>query len=208
MIAVIDSGIANVGSVLAALHRIGAPAHVTRSPSEVESAPALVLPGVGAFRDGMNSLRAYGLLQPIRQAAQRGTPILGICLGMQLLAEASEEFGEHEGLGLIRGRVVRLEPQQPGERVPNIGWCDVRAQRASRLLEGVDDRSAFYFVHSYSLRCTEPHDAVASFAFGAGAVTAVVEREHIFGTQFHPEKSQDAGLTVLHNYARLAETKQ
>jgi glutamine amidotransferase len=200
MITIIDSGIANVGSVLAAFARIGAAAHVTTAAADVATASALVLPGVGAFKDGMDSLRAHGLVEPIREAVRRGTPMLGICLGMQLLADVSEEFGEHEGLGLVPGRVVRLEPRRPGERVPNIGWCDARISPGSALFSGIEDGSAFYFVHSFHLRCAEPADVTAAIDFGDGPVAAAVERGHVFGAQFHPEKSQDVGLTVLHNY--------
>lgn len=202
MITIVDSGIANVGSVLAAFGRIGATARITRAAADVIGASALVLPGVGAFNDGMDSLRAHGLVEPIRRKAAAGTPLLGICLGMQLLADVSEEFGEHEGLGLVPGRVVRLTPRSAAERVPNIGWCDVRPAAATRLFDRVEP-GACYFVHSYHLRCAEPRDEAASIEFGGGQVTAAIERGTVYGTQFHPEKSQDIGLAVLHNYARL-----
>jgi imidazole glycerol-phosphate synthase subunit HisH len=203
MIVIIDSGIANVGSVLTAFRRIGVAARTTQAAGDVDAASALVLPGVGAFRDGMNSLRAQGLVDPILAAVTRGTPMLGICLGMQLLADASEEFGEHAGLGLVPGRVVRLRPGRQEERVPNIGWCDVHFTRPCRLFEDVAERSSFYFVHSYQLQCAAPENTVASISFGGVSVTAAIERGTVFGAQFHPEKSQDVGLTLLHNYARL-----
>jgi imidazole glycerol-phosphate synthase subunit HisH len=204
VITVVDSGIANIGSVLAACERIGAATHVTSDPAKVRSATALILPGVGAFADGMANLRRHGLVEPIREASARGIPILGICLGMQLLAEVGEEFGEHEGLGLIAGRVVKLQPGETDARVPNIGWCDVTIEKQSRLFAGVADRSAFYFVHSYYLSCTDPVDCVASIAFGAGPVAIAVERGNVQGVQFHPEKSQDGGLQLLDNFARLS----
>jgi glutamine amidotransferase len=203
MITVIDSGIANIGSVLAALRRAGAAVRTTQAASDVESASALVLPGVGAFKDGMDSLHHHGLVEPLRRVVTRGTPILGICLGLQMLADASEEFGAHEGLGLLPGRVVRLTPRDAGERVPNIGWCDVRVEPGARLFADAPVGSC-YFVHSYYLRCRDVPDTVAWIDFGGGSVTAAVERGNVFGTQFHPEKSQDIGLAVLHNYARLA----
>jgi glutamine amidotransferase len=202
MITIIDSGVANIGSVMAACHRIGVPAQVTNDPAVVRSAGALILPGVGAFADGMASLRKHRLEQPIREAAAAGVPILGICLGMQLLAEISEEFGEHGGLGLISGRVMRLQPAD-SERVPNIGWWDISIAKNARLFAGIEDGSAFYFVHSYYLSCTDTQDSVASIAFGSGAVTIAIERGNIFGVQFHPEKSQDLGLQLLDNFARL-----
>lgn len=203
MITVIDSGIANVGSVISACNSIGVATTVTNDPAAIASASALLLPGVGAFADGMNSLRRHNLLQPIRNAAAAGVPILGICLGMQLLADASEEFGEHEGLGLIPGQVVRLQPRNPGERVPNIGWCDVSIGRRSQLFVEIEDRSAFYFVHSYYLRCANPNDSAGTIAFGGDEVCVAVERGNIFGAQFHPEKSQDAGLQFLCNFVQL-----
>lgn len=206
MITVIDSGISNIGSVLSACGRIGVPVKVTKDPALVCSAQALVLPGVGAFADGMGNLRRYGLLQPIRDAAAAGVPVLGICLGMQLLADSSEEFGEHEGLRLIPGRVVRLQPSSPGERVPNIGWCDVAVAPKSRLFNGIEDGSAFYFVHSYYLRCAYTKDCAGTIAFGGSTVCVAVERGNIFGAQFHPEKSQDVGLQLLHNFSCIAMT--
>lgn len=202
MITIVDSGIANVGSVLAAFRRIGATVHVTRSARDVLASSALVLPGVGAFKDGMDSLHAHGLVDCIRRLAAAGTPILGICLGMHLLADASEEFGEHAGLGLVPGRVVRLTPRSESERVPNIGWCDVHPAEATRLFDGVGP-GACYFVHSYYMRCEDPSDEAASIEFGGAPVTAAIERGTVCGTQFHPEKSQDVGLAVLHNFARL-----
>lgn len=201
MITVIDSGIANIGSVLSAFERIGAEAEVTTEAQAVRDAKALVLPGVGAFKDGMDSLWRHGLVEPIREATAAGTPILGICLGMQLLGEASEEFGEHDGLKLIRGRVERLQPTRPGERVPNIGWCDLHLRKPSTLFRGIAAGSAFYFVHSYVLRSAADADAVGVIDFGDSPVTVAVESGRVFGVQFHPEKSQDTGLTVLANFA-------
>ena len=205
MITIIDSDIANIGSVLSACRRIGVESTVTTDPAEVSSALALILPGVGAFADGMDCLRRHGLVQPIQEAATRGVPILGICLGMQLLAEVSEEFGEHQGLGLIPGRVVRLQPANAGERVPNIGWCDITATPGARLFAGIENGSAFYFVHSYHMACTHSQDSVADISFGASPVSIAVERGNVFGVQFHPEKSQDLGLQLLDNFTRLVD---
>ena len=203
MIAIVDSGIANIGSIIAAFNRIGAQVKATTDPEVVRTASALILPGVGAFADGMTSLRTNRLVEPIREVVASGVPILGICLGMQLLAEIGEEFGEHEGLGLISGRVVRMQSFNQGERVPNIGWCDINLTKSSRLLYGIKDGSAFYFVHSYYVSCLDLNDSVGSIPFGSGLVTVAVERSNIFGVQFHPEKSQDLGLQVLDNFVRL-----
>jgi glutamine amidotransferase len=203
MITIVDSGIANIGSVVAAFKHIGQKVRVTADPAEVLNSDALVLPGVGAFEDGMQSLRRNQLVEPIRQAARSGVPLLGICLGMQLLADVSEEFGEHEGLGLIPGRVSRLAPDPPLARVPHIGWCDVAVAPSAMLFCGITPDSAFYFVHSYHLVCSTPEHTVGRIAFGGRSLCAAVQANNVFGVQFHPEKSQDAGLSVLHNYACL-----
>ncbi|WP_008313731.1 imidazole glycerol phosphate synthase subunit HisH [Leptolyngbya sp. PCC 6406] len=202
MITIIDSGIANIGSVVAAYRRLGVATTTTTQPKTVATAKALILPGVGAFADGMESLRQKDLVQPILDAAAAGVPILGICLGMQLLAEVSEEFGEHQGLGLIPGRVIPLQPAQVNEQVPNIGWCDVSLNPQSSLFQGMNTPQTFYFVHSYYLNCSDPRHAVATIPFGNVNVTAAVAHRNIFGVQFHPEKSQDTGLQLLNHFAR------
>lgn len=204
MITVIDSGICNLASVTTALDRVGARWTVGGTPEEVGAAAALLLPGVGAFADGMDSLRQRGLVEPIRAHATSGRPILGICLGMQMLADYSEEFGNHEGLGLISGRVRRL-PSVPGFRVPNIGWCDVHVPPGARLLDDQGDEAerTFYFVHSYCLDCADPADASGWLDIAGNRLAIAVERGMIFGAQFHPEKSQDAGLKMLARFVSL-----
>jgi glutamine amidotransferase len=204
MIAVIDIGVSNVGSVVSAFRRLDAEVRVASDAATVAAARAIVLPGVGAFGDGMESLQSKGLIEPIRAAAAAGVPILGFCLGLQLLAEESEEFGRHEGLGLIPGRVVRLVPTRSGERVPNVGWCDIDIRPRSRLLRSIERGTAFYFVHSYHLRCADPSDVTATIRFGDQNVSVAVERGNIFAAQFHPEKSQDAGLKMLAEFVLLA----
>ena len=207
MIAVIDSGLSNIGSVMTALGHIGAEAKATCNPAEVEAADSLLLPGVGAFGDGMAALRQRGLVEPIRAQAAAGKPILGICLGMQLLASTSEEFGEHQGLGLIPGRVRRLRPQA-GLRVPNIGWCGLQAKNDAQLFTGIPVDACFYFVHSYVIDCDAAEDCAGTLTFGADEEAVAVQRGRIFGAQFHPEKSQDAGLAVLDAFRRIGETLQ
>jgi glutamine amidotransferase len=207
LITLIESGIANIGSVVSAFRRIGVEPSVTADPGAVSAANALVLPGVGSFSDGMECLRHYNLVTPIRNAVTAGIPILGICLGMQLLAESGEEFGNHRGLGLIRGRVVRLQPAHSGQRVPNIGWCDVNISPNARLFRKIEDRTAMYFMHSYHLICSDDADTAAIMAFGSTPACVAVERGCIFGVQFHPEKSQDAGLRLLDNYVRYAKKR-
>lgn len=198
MIAMIDMGVGNLGSVLQAFRRIGTPVTVTTAPADVASARAVILPGVGAFGDGMACLKQHGLIEPLREHALAGKPLLGICLGMQLLAETSEEHGHHEGLGLVRGRVVRLSPTDRTCRVPNMGWCDVRLENLrSVLFTGLSRSETFYFAHSYHLECDDRADVAATLSYGSARVTAAVEAGCLFGVQFHPEKSQDAGFLIL-----------
>ena len=202
---VIDLGVSNLQSVMRAFRRIGVDVALIRSRRELEAAQIVVLPGVGAFRDGMARLNELGLVDPLRKLSEeRRTPIAGICLGMQLLADESEEHGRYEGLGLVPGRVVRLTADLPGYRVPNIGWCDLRVARPTPLVPGEVDGQAAYFVHSYQFVCEEPADAVATIDFSGKSVVAAIERGHLFGLQFHPEKSQDTGLTILEALVRNA----
>lgn len=204
MLTVVDMGISNIQSVLEAFRRIGAEVHVTGRPEDVERTETLILPGVGAFGDGMASLREKGLLEPIRRhVLERGRPLLGICLGMQLLAEHGEEHGDHPGLGLVPGRSVRLAPVDPTLRVPNMGWCDVAVRRRGRLFAETPAGESFYFAHSFHIRCDDPEDVAATLDYG-GEVAAAIERGSVLGVQFHPEKSQDAGLGVLDCFARSA----
>jgi len=206
LITVIDSGICNLASVTTALERIGVRWSLGNTPEDIGAAVALILPGVGAFADGMQSLRLRGLVEPIRSYAASGRPILGICLGMQMLADQSEEFGNHEGLGLISGQVRRL-PSLPGFRVPNIGWCNVHVTPGARLLDNQKEETSrtFYFVHSYYYECANPDDASAWLEIGRNRFAVALERNMIFGTQFHPEKSQEAGLEVLARFADLVK---
>lgn len=191
---IVDIGLSNIGSVRQALSRVGAQSMTARSAGDLEGAGAVILPGVGAFGDGMAALRGQGLVEPLRRHASEGRPLLGICLGMQLLADTSEEHGLHEGLGIVPGRVVRLAPSDPSLPVPNIGWCDVAT-------DGGDD--AYYFAHGYHLVPDDPADVAGAFDYG-GPVTAIVRRGSVTGVQFHPEKSQDAGLEMLERFVASA----
>ncbi len=203
MLGYIETNVSNTGSVINAFRRVGVEPQRLSTAGEIESAGALVLPGVGAFGDGIGSLRERGLIGPIQRSVQSGTPIIGICLGMQLLADASLEHGRHAGLGLVRGTVVPLIADQPGYRVPNIGWNIVTpSQRAS--LFGADGRGhCYYFLHSYHLVPEDPDIVAAEVAFSGRPVVAAIESERIFGIQFHPEKSHDAGLDLLLRYLDL-----
>jgi glutamine amidotransferase len=196
MIALIDSGICNLASVTNALDRVDAKVRVAADPASLASARAVILPGVGAFADGMRSLRERGFVEPLRAAARGGKPILGICLGMQLLVDESEEHGRHEGLGLLPGRVRRMVADQPGFRVPNMGWCDVSVARAGALYPAPGPAGAFYFVHGYCVE-TDAANVAATIEFSGRRLVAAVEHGSLSGVQFHPEKSQDSGLDLL-----------
>ncbi|HRE48479.1 MAG TPA: imidazole glycerol phosphate synthase subunit HisH [Aggregatilineales bacterium] len=195
MIVVIDSGVANLRSVANALNFLGASMHITDTPAELTRADKIILPGVGAFEAGMNTLRARHFINPLREYAARGVPILGICLGMQLIFERSEEMGDHEGLGLIPGSVVRFPP---GEKVPHMGWNQLTIQRESPLVVGINDGAYAYFVHSYYAQ-TAPEHVIAACAYSV-SFPAVVARGNVYGAQFHPEKSQTTGLQLLRNF--------
>jgi imidazole glycerol-phosphate synthase subunit HisH len=196
MIAVIDMGISNLASVVRALERVGAPLTEKATPADLARAAAVILPGVGAFGDGMASLAAQGLVEPLRAVAKAGTPILGICLGMQLLVESSDEHGHHAGLGLVRGRVIRLHATHPGDRVPNIGWCDVQPTRVSTLFPA-GTGGTFYHVHSFRLEPADPGIVAATIDFSGDRIPVAIEQNNLFGVQFHAEKSQDDGLDLL-----------
>jgi glutamine amidotransferase len=203
MIAIVDYGVGNLRSVQKALERVGATAIVTANPADLDTARGIVLPGVGAFGDGMEHLRARGLVDPVLQQVDRAKPLLGICLGMQLLFEESEEMGHHQGLGLLPGQVVRF-PE--GElKVPHIGWNQLHKtgnNPARALLAGVTTGAYAYFVHSYYAQPDDASDIVATTEYGP-VFASVVGRDRIFGAQFHPEKSQEVGLRLLQNYARV-----
>ena len=193
----IDMDMGNLGSVQEAFRRVGAQVEITTRPQDVRRAGAVIIPGVGAFGDGMESLSQNGLIEPILQHVHTDKPLIGICVGMQMLAEAGEEYGLHRGLGLMRGNVRRLKASDPRYRVPNMGWSDVSVARRGVLFSDIPDRQAFYFAHSYYLDCLDASDIEAHIEYGGQNIPVTVERGNVFGVQFHPEKSQDAGLDVL-----------
>ncbi|MHC1699598.1 MAG: imidazole glycerol phosphate synthase subunit HisH [Humidesulfovibrio sp.] len=201
-IAIIDYGLCNLDSVTRAVEVCGAEALVTRSAEDLEEADGLILPGVGAFPDAMAGLEARGLVEPIRRLAlEAGRPFLGICLGMQLMAEHGEEMGGHPGLGLIPGRVVRLKPDTPDVRVPHVGWNEVQHGQPCPLFADIPSGRDFYFVHSYHFAAQAEH-VLATTPY-CGGVVSVVGRGLLFGTQFHPEKSLADGLKLLKNFLSL-----
>jgi glutamine amidotransferase len=200
-VAVVDYGMGNRRSVEKALEHVGARALITREPAALEAADALVVPGVGAFPHGMRNLIELGLDERIRAAAAAGKPVLGICLGMQLLFERSQEHEVTDGLGLLAGEVSLLDGG--GLRIPHIGWSDVRFERPSPLTAGLPgDSCAFYHVHSLAARPEDPVDVIATTEYGERFATAV-SHGNVFGVQFHPEKSSRDGLALLNNFVTL-----
>jgi len=196
VLTIIDYGVGNLRSVYMAFKRLGVEARVTADPAEVRAARALVLPGVGAFGDAMESLQALHLAQPVVDAVNQGTPFLGICLGLQLLFEVSEEMGEHRGLGLLAGRVRRFPA---GLAVPHMGWNQIHQANSAPLWRGVPDHSHVYFVHSYYADAEERVVVAAWTDYGIDYASAVA-RGNLYAIQFHPEKSQDVGERILRNF--------
>jgi imidazole glycerol-phosphate synthase subunit HisH len=201
MIAIVDYQMGNLRSVQKAFEKLGYEAQITSDAALLAKAEKIVLPGVGAFRDAMAELRLRRLTQPIIEAISAGKPFLGICLGLQLLFDVSYEDGEHEGLGILRGEVVRFDLPQ-ALKVPHMGWNQARVVRRAPILEGLDNGVHFYFVHSYYVVPKDPQDVAIEADYGH-AFCAMVWRGNLYATQFHPEKSQNHGLRLLRNFAQL-----
>ena len=203
---IIDYGLGNLHSVIKALKHAGADATVTSDPQQVSQASRLVLPGVGAFGDGMASLRNHGLDESIHRYFATERPFLGICLGMQMLLTESEEFGVHPGLGAIPGRVVAIA-REPGIKVPQVGWNAITPRPggsfAGSILDSVQPGSMVYFVHSFTAVPEHEEDRLADAAYGATRISAAVQRGAIVGTQFHPEKSGEVGLAIIRRFLQL-----
>lgn len=200
MISIVDYGMGNLRSVQKALEKLGAETELVTSAEQVASASKLVVPGVGAFGDAMKGLEERGLIGPLREYARSGRPLLGICLGMQILFEKSEEDPGVEGLGLIAGEVRRFRVQDL--KIPHMGWNSLRVENGSRLLAGLGEAPYVYFVHSYYVAPCEQVVGAARTEYGETFVSAV-ETGNVFGTQFHPEKSQQVGLKILTNFIEL-----
>ncbi len=205
MIAIIDYGVGNIFSLCSSFGAIGVEATLTDDPAVIRSADKLILPGVGAFGDAAKKLRECGLWDVVLEEAAAGKPLLGICLGMQLLFDESHEYGVHQGLGLIPGKVVPISPEVPaGTKIPHIGWNGLHFPKdkpTSPLFAGLEEGECVYFVHSYyAANCAA--DTIASTEYHA-ELTAAVSRGNVYGTQFHPEKSGDVGLRILKNFASL-----
>jgi len=192
MIAIVDYGVGNIRSVERALAHVGAEPKLTADPDELEQADGVVLPGVGAFAPALDKLSERGLGRRIVELAKKGKPLLGVCLGYQLLFDESEEHGHHKGLGLLLGKVVKVESSA---RLPVIGWCRLQQSADSMLWAGIEDRSYFYFVHSYT-----PSSSDSAIAWTEHSPAAAGARGNVMGTQFHPEKSGADGLRVYKNF--------
>jgi glutamine amidotransferase len=203
MIAIIDYGMGNLHSVSKAVERLGYEAHVTADAKEIMEADGAILPGVGAFGDAMQNLRNTGLDEVTRYYASSGKPLLGICLGMQLLFGESEEYGPHQGLGLLPGKVVRF---QGDYKIPHMGWNRLEFRQASPLFNGLEEGHV-YFVHSFHVKPESEEDLLATTDYYQ-QVTAIVGRGNVYGMQFHPEKSGEIGMKLLGNFLALTASRE
>lgn len=206
MIAIIDYDAGNIKSVEKAIQFLGEEAVVTRDRETILNADGVILPGVGSFGDAMEKLRGFGLVEVIHACVEKQVPFLGICLGLQLLFERSEESPGVEGLGVLEGEIVRL-PAESGLKIPHIGWNNLHLPREGRLFEGVAEESYVYFVHSYYLKAKEPEIVTATAEYGV-TIHASVEKGNVFACQYHPEKSSEVGLKMLENFIRLTRKKE
>ena len=200
MIGIVDYGMGNLLSVYNALEMLGAEAKICQHPEDLNSVERIILPGVGAFRDCITNLVERFFVEALDEATlNEGKPTMGICLGMQAMAHRSLEGGEYKGLGWFNADVIRLQPSDTSLRIPQVGWNDVSYRQDSVFFAGLPPTPDFYFVHSYYMKCEDESDVDATCEYG-GAVTAAVQKNNIFATQFHPEKSQDYGLRILENF--------
>lgn len=202
MIGIIDYDAGNIKSVEKALNYLGEETVVSRDPGILKTADKVVLPGVGNFGDAMGNLERYGLVSVIREIVKKGTPFLGICLGLQLLFERSEESPGVEGLGILKGEILRIPPC-PGLKIPHMGWNSLHFQNDGRLFQGIPQETCVYFVHSYYLKAEEPLIVKAVTEYST-CIHASVEKDNVFACQFHPEKSSRYGLKMLENFARIS----
>lgn len=201
MIAIIDYDAGNLKSVEKALLSLGETPVITRDREQILSADKIILPGVGSFGDAMGRLRQYELVETIHRSVERSTPFLGICLGLQLMFERSDESDGVEGLGLLKGEIVKI-PDCPGLKIPHMGWNSLNIKPGTRLFKGIEDGAYVYFVHSYYLKAEDQQVVAASTEYSA-RIHAAVEEKNLFACQFHPEKSGDVGLQILKNFISL-----
>lgn len=201
MIAIVDYDAGNIKSVEKALHFLGREALVTGDSEEILRADKVILPGVGAFGDAMDTIRGRELDKVLRKVAENGTPFLGICLGLQLLFERSDEAPGAEGLGILKGEILRI-PEKEGLKIPHMGWNSLHLENNGRLFRGIEENAYVYFVHSYYLKAGDESIVKASTEYGVH-IHASVEKDNVFACQFHPEKSSDVGLHILKNFVEL-----
>lgn len=201
MIAIVDYDAGNIKSVEKALHFLGREALVTGDSEEILRADKVILPGVGAFGDAMDTIRGRGLDKVLRKVAENGTPFLGICLGLQLLFERSDEAPGAEGLGILKGEILRI-PEKEGLKIPHMGWNSLHLENNGRLFRGIEENAYVYFVHSYYLKAGDESIVKASTEYGVH-IHASVEEDNVFACQFHPEKSSTVGLQILRNFISL-----
>ena len=205
MTAIIDYDAGNIRSVEKALQALGEDTVVTRDREMILNADRVILPGVGAFGDAMDKLKGYGLDSVIREVVAAGTPFLGICLGLQLLFECSDESEGVEGLNILPGKILRI-PEAPGIKIPHMGWNSLAFPHRGRLFEGISEESYVYFVHSYYLEARDKEIVKAQTEYGGTVIHASVEKDNVFACQFHPEKSSEIGLAILRNFTAIERT--
>jgi len=205
MIAIIDYGAGNLRSVFNAFEAIGQKPYIASKPEELKKANAIILPGVGAFGDGIATLQKLNFIEPLKEEILvKKKPYLGICLGLQFLADVSMEMGEYPGLGLIKGNIRQISPNEQKFKIPHIGWNNIEIKQRSPLFEDLEDEPVFYFVNSFHLDLDESEiDIISSTCWHGATITASVQKDNIFGVQFHPEKSQQAGLKLLENFIKI-----
>ena len=201
MIAIIDYDAGNIKSVEKALQKLGADVVITKDAEEILRADKVILPGVGAFGDAMSNLKKYGLDKVIYQVVEKGTPFLGICLGLQLLFKRSDETPGVDGLGILKGEILRI-PEKDSLKIPHMGWNSLHLQNQGRLFQGLPEQSYVYFVHSYYLKAEDEEIVKATTDYSVN-IHASVEKDNVFACQFHPEKSSDVGLKILKNFVEL-----
>jgi len=215
-VVIVDYGMGNLLSVQRAFEHCGARVRITSSPAQIEKAEFLVLPGVGAFADGMRELEGRGLVKPIRAFAKTGRPFLGICLGMQMMLETSEEFGIYEGLALIPGKVVMIPKSGPdgtSHKIPHIGWNSLlplheNGDWDNTILHGISPGETVYFVHSFSAAPVHPRNDLADCSYNGLRLCAAIQSGNAYGCQFHPEKSSSAGLRIIRNFLEIQSLKE
>ncbi len=203
MITVVDYGMGNLRSVAKALEKVGLNVKVSSNPSDIKNARGIVVPGVGAFGDAIHNLERFGLLEEVIKSIEKGKPYLGICLGLQILFEYGYEFGEHQGLGVLKGKVIRFENRE-GFKVPHMGWNQVWIKQENGLFSGIREGEYFYFVHSFYAVPYEKEDIASTTDYSVEFCSAV-EKNNVWAVQFHPEKSQKAGLKLLENFKKFVE---